>query len=82
MPDAPVRIDPTAAPTPPPASPTGTPVLPPSWAKWLVPIVVIAGFVAGAPAMGFPVPPMVAAVAGLVVSLGAALGVASPGVRK
>lgn len=87
MSDAPVRINPTAAPSSPSAiirasSPTGTPIFSPGLARYAVPVVVVAGFVASLPAMGVPVPPVAVAVASLVVSLGAALGVASPGVRK
>lgn len=59
-------------------SPTGTPILPPAWTPWLSVVVAIAGVVSFIPG----VPPAVITICGLIVAVGAALGIASPGSRK
>lgn len=42
----------------------------------------VSGVVLGLPAMGVALPPIVLAIAGAVISVGVALGIASPGIRK
>lgn len=64
-----------------PVSPTGAPVIP----QWLTigatVLVGLAGFVLTLPAMGIALPTVVLSIAGSIVALGTALGIASPGVR-
>lgn len=70
---------------PPPVSPTGTPVIPASWMKFILPVVTIAGGTALASASGVDVsflPPIVPKVCALVAFLGGLMGIASPGWRK
>lgn len=61
-----------------PVSPTGTPVLPPHVALWAAVAVALATAIQFIPG----VPPVVLAIAGVVISLGTILGIASPGIRK
>lgn len=61
-----------------PISPTGAPVLSPKFVPWLALAVGVAALLPMVPGL----PPVVATVCGVVVALGAALGIASPGVRK
>lgn len=70
---------------PPELSPTGTPVIPASWVKYILPVVAIAGSIALAPTMGVDVsflPPISMKVAAFVAFIGMTLGIAGPGVRK
>jgi hypothetical protein len=59
-------------------SPTGTPMLPARLAPWLTLLVAVAALLPLVPGL----PPVVLTVCGLVVALGAALGIASPGARR
>ena len=61
-----------------PVSPTGTPMLPTSLMPWLTVLVAVAALLPLMP--GLPV--AVTTICGVVVALGAALGIASPGARK
>lgn len=66
-------------------SPTGTPVIPSSWVKFILPVVAVAGSIAIAPTMGVDIsflPPLVPKISALVAFLGMTLGIAGPGVRK
>lgn len=63
---------------PQPVSPTGAPVLPPSVVPYLVILVAVAGALPLLPGL----PPLVAAICGVVVAVGSALGIASPGLRR
>lgn len=63
-------------------SPTGKPVFGTAWAPVAAIVVGIAALVAGLPTMGVALPPAVIAICGAIVSLGAALGIVSPGARK
>ena len=64
-------------------NPNGTPVIPPSIVPWLTVLAVIAGIIASGPSLGLTfIPPAVAGVAGAVVAVLTALGIASPGIRK
>lgn len=64
--------------TVPAVSPTGKPVLP----QWLVLAATVLVAVAGA-LMAMPgLPPIVSAICGIVLAVGVALGLASPGLRK
>lgn len=60
----------------------GTPVIPQWLVKGAVVLVALAGVVLTLPAGGIALPPVVLAIAGGVVALGSALGIASPGARK
>jgi hypothetical protein len=59
-------------------SPTGVPVIPPAAVPWLTSVVGIAGILAAS----LPEHTVGARVAQLVFALGAALGLASPGLRR
>lgn len=59
-------------------SPTGTPMLPPRLVPWLVVAVAVAAALPLVPG----IPGVVSAACGIVVAVGAALGIASPGLRK
>ncbi len=61
-----------------PISPTGTPILPASIAPWLSVVVALSAILPLIPGM----PVVVITVCGVVVALGAALGIASPGARR
>ena len=63
-------------------SPTGAPLLGQNVTRIAVVLVAIAGVVLTLPAGGVALPPVVLAIAGGVVALGSALGIASPGVRR
>lgn len=63
-------------------SPTGTPVLGQWIAKIGVIVVILAGAVLALPTAGVALPPIVVTIATVVATLGGALGIASPGVRK
>lgn len=64
-------------------NPNGTPVIPPAIVPWLTVLAVLAGVIASGPALGLTfIPPAVAGVAGAVVAVLTALGIASPGMRK
>lgn len=64
-------------------NPTGTPLIPPKAVPWLTALAVLAGVVAGGPAMGLTfIPPAVSGVAAALVAVLTALGIASPGLRK
>lgn len=60
------------------ASPTGQPLLPVRLVPWLTVLVALAGVLPLVPGL----PPLALAICGVIVSVGAALGIASPGVRK
>ena len=65
-----------------PVSPTGTPVMP----QWLVIAgglgAGVAGLILGLPTFGVSLPPAIMGICSAFVALGAAFGIASPGVRK
>lgn len=63
-------------------SPTGLALLPQYLLKIATVLVVVAGVIVTLPSAGIALPPVVLAVSGAVVALGAALGIASQGVRK
>jgi len=66
-----------------PPNPNGAPLIPTHVVPWLVVLGVVASILAGAPAAGLTfIPPVVASVAGGVVSILAVLGIASPGLRQ
>ena len=66
----------------PAVSPTGKPVLPPVVVTIGAILVGLAGVVLGLPTAGVTLPPAVLAIAGGIVALGAAFGIASPGIRR
>ena len=63
-------------------SPTGKPIMP----GWLVTVatalVAVAGTALALPSMGVTLPPAAIAAASVVLAVGTALGIASPGIRK
>lgn len=63
-------------------SPTGAPVLSPKIALWAAVVVAVAAAISALPQMGISLPPPVVAICYVVVAIGAALGIASPGIRK
>jgi hypothetical protein len=68
--------------TTPAVSPTGTPLVPTKAVPWILIVVAVAGAVVGLPEMGVAIPAIVLAGAKVVGVIGAALGIASPGLRK
>lgn len=62
-------------------SPTGLALIPQLALKVATVLVIIAGVVVTLPSAGFALPPVVMAIAGAVLALGTALGIASQGVR-
>lgn len=60
----------------------GSAVLPQWVTVAMTVLVAVAGIVVGLPAMGVAIPSALVSVAGVIVSIGAAIGIASPGVRK
>ena len=63
-------------------SPTGTTMMGQIFAKIGLVVVLIAGSVLTLPTAGIAIPPLVLTICTLVTTLGVALGIASPGVRK
>lgn len=60
----------------------GAAVLPQWVTVGMTVLVAIAGIVVGLPAMGVAIPAAIVSACGVIVSIGAAIGIASPGVRK
>lgn len=65
-----------------PVSPTGSPVLSPRVVPWATLVVGIAGIGASAPFWGIPVPPIISGICWTIVTIGAAFGISSPGIRR
>lgn len=63
-------------------SPTGIALLPQYAVKIATVLVLVAGVIVTLPTAGVALPPLVLSIAGAVVAIGAALGIASQGVRK
>lgn len=67
---------------PQPVSPTGKPMLTPQAALVATILVAVAGGVLALPTLGVAVPPLALGIANLVIIVGVALGIASPGIRS
>lgn len=63
-----------------PVSPTGAPMIPPKLVPWMTIAVLLAGVLPFVP--GLVLPPLVSGLCAIIVTVGAALGIASPGARK
>jgi len=63
-------------------SPTGLALVPQYVTRIALVLVAVAGVVVTLPSMGVALPPVVLTIAGAVLAIGTALGIASPGVRS
>jgi len=83
LPDVNVTSETAVVPSIKPVSATGAPMVPTAWVPWLTVLGVVAAIVSAAPTLGLAfIPPAAVGVATAVVALLAAVGIASPGLRK